>query len=311
MSTSSLINRVIFVIAAFFVLGNAAAVTAQRTAAKPKATPKPAEKSIVFAVLNDGKVLEPIAHIEGGKLTETVDGSDESTLVKAFTDKYYKAGSSYRLIFGGSNSGTVAVAADNSPMECGPNMAQATTTSTRATLKGKVMALATNFVTKKPGSGVRRLPTWPERNEIDAAIRAEYSKNQIEIKKLDYHNLTALDVDGDKKAELVGSYWVENDPKSRILLFFIAEKGADGKYAMRFSDLRSIKEDEVMSGDIASLDDGVYHELLLDVLDYDNDGVSEIFTYVQSFEGAGFNVYKRGKDGWSRAFEGTNYHCGY
>jgi hypothetical protein len=118
-------------------------------------------------------------------------------------------------------------------------------------------------------------------------------------------------VNGDKKAELVGSYWVENEPKARTLMFFIAEKGTDGKYAMRFSDLRAIKEEEVMSGDITSLDDGVYHELLLDVFDYDGDGVSEVFTYVRSFEGASFYAYKREADGWKRVFEGSNYHCGY
>lgn len=280
----------------------------QRTPAKP--APKQTAKPIIFAVLNDGKMLEPIAYVEKGKLAEPVDGSDSSEILTAFSGQYYKAGTSYRLIFGGANAGSVTVDKFDR-MECGPNMAMATTASTRANLKGNVMGLATNVVAKKTGSGVRRLPTWPERNEIDALVRAEYAKNQVEIKKLDYHNLTALDVNGDKKADLVGSFWVENDPKARVLLFFIAEKGADGKYALRYSELRAIKESEVMSGDITHLDEGVYHELLLDAFDYDGDGVSEIFTYVRSFEGAGFYVYRRGADKWTREFEGSNYHCGY
>lgn len=281
--------------------------SAQRTAKPaPKATPK----QIIFAVLNDGKMLEPIAYVEKGKLAEPVDGSDTADLIKAFSDQFYKHNATYRLIFGGANAGTVTVAA-NEAMECGPNMAMVSTASTRATLKGNVMALATNATVRKTGSGVRRLPTWPERNEIDALVRAEYAKNQVEIKKLDYHNLTALDVNGDKKADLVGSFWVENEPKSRTLLFFIAEKATDGRYSIRFSELRAIKEDEVMSGDITHLDEGVYHELLLDAFDYDGDGVSEIFTYVRSFEGAGFNVYRRQADKWTREFEGSNYHCGY
>ena len=66
-----------------------------------------------------------------------------------------------------------------------------------------------------------------------------------------------------------------------------------------------------MSGEIKAVDDGIYNELLLDVFDTDSDGTSEVFTYVQSFEGAGFNIYRRNGSKWMKAFEGSNYHCGY
>jgi hypothetical protein len=55
----------------------------------------------------------------------------------------------------------------------------------------------------------------------------------------------------------------------------------------------------------------VYHELLLDVYDYDGDGKNEIFTYEQSFEGAGFTAYKKSGSKWTKAIEVANYHCGY
>ncbi len=268
-------------------------------------------RPIIFAVLNDGKLIEPIAHIENGKLSEAVNGSDDSGLIEKFNKTYYRTKSSYRLIFGGANTGTVTVTGSDAGMECGPNLAQVTTATKRTPLKGKVMALATNAPAAKPGSGMRRMPTWPERNEIDVLVRATFSANSVEVKKLDYHNLTALDLDNDKKAEFVGSFWAENEPKSRTLLFFIAERNAEGKLELVHTDLRAIKEDEVMSGDITSLDDGIYHELLLDVFDYDGDGTSEIFTYVQAFEGSGFNVYKRMGGKWTKIFEGSNYHCGY
>lgn len=279
----------------------------QRTPVKPASGVKP----IIFAVLNDGQIIEPIAHIENGKLSETVNGSDESSLIEKFNKTYYGAKNSYRLIFGGANAGTVTVKGSDSGMECGPNLAQVSVVTKKTPLKGKVMALATNAPALKPGSGVRRMPTWPERNEIDVLIRAEFANHSVETNKLDYHNLTALDVNNDKKAELVGSFWVENDPGSRTLLFFIAERGADGKLELVHTDLRTIKEDEVMSGDITALDQGIYHELLLDVFDHDGDGTSEIFTYVQAFEGSGFNVYKRMGGKWTKIFEGSNYHCGY
>lgn len=272
---------------------------------------KPAVKPIIFAVLNDGQLLEPIALVANGKLSEPVNGSDENSLIQKFNASYYGPNASYRLIFGGANAGTVTVNSSDAGVECGPNLARVTTSSTKAELKGKLMALATNAPAGKGTYGVRRRPTWPERNEVDALVRAEFAKNNVEVRKLDYHNLTALDVNGDKKAELVGSFWAENGPKSRTLLFFVAERGTDGKLAIVHSDLRTIKEDEVMNGEIASLDEGVYHELLLDVFDYDRDGTAEIFTYVQAFEGAGFNAYKRIGAKWSKVYEFSNYHCGF
>jgi hypothetical protein len=94
-------------------------------------------------------------------------------------------------------------------------------------------------------------------------------------------------------------------------LFFIAEKAANGKYQFGYSSFSQINQEDVMSNDIKSLDDGTLHEVLLDVFDYDNDGVGEIFTYTPSFEGAGFTTYKRANGKWKKAFDDANYHCGY
>ena len=66
-----------------------------------------------------------------------------------------------------------------------------------------------------------------------------------------------------------------------------------------------------MSGDIKNIDEGVYHELLLDVFDVNGDGVAEVFTNTASFEGAGFGVYSRAGNKWTKVFDGSNYHCGY
>jgi hypothetical protein len=135
--------------------------------------------------------------------------------------------------------------------------------------------------------------------------------SQSAAKDLKYHNLTALDVDGDGSIEFVGTFWVETGATTRALLFFIAGKGSDGKYALGFKDFRVIEQKEVMSSDIKDVDTGVYHERLLDIFDIDNDGTAEVLTYIQSFEGAGFNAYKRSGGKWSNVFEGSNYHCGY
>jgi hypothetical protein len=173
------------------------------------------------------------------------------------------------------------------------------------------MGLATNAPLKSGKVSFRRKPTTEEREEIETLVKAEYSKQNVSPRALRYHNLTGLDLDGDGVAEFVGSYWTEIDKLSRGLVFFIARKGPNGKYGFGHREYRKVDQADVMSGDITSIDDGVYHELLLDVYDYDGDGLSEVFTYIQAFEGATFNVYRESKGTWSRVFEDTNYHCGY
>lgn len=272
-------------------------------------------KPIIFAVVNNGEWVEPIAFIEKGKLTAPVGGDAEAKDLLAFTNSYYKPKSSYRLIFGGANAGTATISSSNPKADCSKNMAQVSVTS-KTKLSGFLMALATDAAaTKKAVSGLRRKPTWAERNEIDTLARAGFTNQKVSaaaLKTMNYHNLTALDVNNDKKAELVGSFWVNTSDKERGLLFFIAEKNASGKFEINFSEYRIVKQDEVMSGEIKALDTGgYYHELLLDAYDYDNDGSGEVFTYVPGFEGAGFYAYKRTNGKWERAFESSNYHCAF
>jgi hypothetical protein len=281
--------------------------------AKPKAAAAP--KTVVFAVLNDGKVLEPIGYVANGKITAAVDAAAEAAAIRSFHRSYYKPSSSYKLVFGGVHAGSVAVRSADASAECTRHTAQAEFTSAKARLRGNVMALATTSSASLKGSGIRRLPTAAERSEIETAVR-EYLLTQkvssTAVKNLKYHNLTALDLDTDGTAEFVGTFWVDVSSNSRALLFFIAERSGAEKYSFGFTDFRLIDQKDVMSGEISSVDGGVYHERLLDVLDIDGDGVSEVFTYIQSFEGAGFNVYRRqGAGKWVNVFEGSNYHCGF
>jgi hypothetical protein len=273
-------------------------------------------KPVIFAVVSDGEWVEPIAYIEKGKLIAPVGGDGEQKDLLAFTASYYKPKSSYRLIFGGANAGTAIITSSDPKAECSKNMAQVSINSTKTKLGGFVMALATDAAaTKKAVSGLRRKPNWTERTEIDALVRAEFTKQKVSaaaLKTMNYHNLTALDVNNDKKAELVGSFWVHLSDTERGLLFFIAEKNAGGKYEIGLSQFTTIKQDDVMSGEIKALDTGgYYHELLFDTFDYENDGTGEIFTYGKGFEGAGFYAYKRVNGKWEKVYENSNYHCAF
>ncbi|MDQ2747032.1 MAG: hypothetical protein M3T96_07225, partial [Acidobacteriota bacterium] len=227
------------------------AVVAQKKRPPVKVKAKP----VIFAVLNDGKTIEPFAFIEKGKLTEAAGGDPDS---KIFSNAYYKSKPVYRLIFGGVDDGAAAVKTFDPNAECGKYIADVTAAPVKAKLKGLVMALATDAPVKK-ATGVRRLPTAAERTEVETLVRSEFvkqTKNDNASRDLKYHNLTALDVDGDGKAEIVGSFYLAPSAAERDTLFFIADKGADGKYKFGYSDFHAVKKDDVMSGDLKMLDTG-------------------------------------------------------
>ncbi|CAN5640370.1 hypothetical protein BH24ACI1_BH24ACI1_18490 [soil metagenome] len=296
-------------VSVLFVMVLVSLIAAQRK--RSPAKPKP--KSVIFAVLNDGQTLEPIAAIDKGELVASVGGDSEPKPLTSFVNTYYKPQTTYNLIFGGAMNGKVTVKSSNPNSDCGKNLATVTTQSAKAKLKGMVMGLATNEITLKPVKGVRRLPTAAERTEIESLVRAEFAKQKVSanaLKKLRYYNLTALDLDDDGEAEMVGSFWVESSAKERNILFFIAEKNS-GKYKFGFSEYKKITPDEIMSGDLKDLDTGIGSELLLDALEYNGDTTAEVFTINKAFEGNNFHVYSRQDRKWTRVFEGYNYHCAY
>jgi hypothetical protein len=302
-----------FLVSAIYCLIIFLAVSVSFGQRRTTAKPAPQPKTIVFAVLNDGQTLEPIGLIDKGELTETAGGMDEPKILTAFANIYYKPKTTYNFIFGGAPGGTVTVKSSNTKAECGKSLAQISTVSSKAKIKGLVMGLATNGKTARATS-YRRMPTFPERAEIEALVRAEFTKQGVSanaVKNMDYHNLTALDVDSDGKAELVGTFWAENSDKERNLLFFIAEKDTSGKYVFGHSEYNKVTPDDVMSGDLNDLKDGRGHELLLDVFEFDGDKTAEIFTITQAFEGNNFRVYSKRDGKWMRIFEGYNYHCAF
>lgn len=291
----------IFAAPAIFGQGNAAA-------------PKP----IIFAVLNDGKTLEPIALISKGKLIPASDGGDSLPVLTKFAKTYYRPKTTYQLIFGGASNGTVTVKSSNAKQECSTNQADVVTLGPSGVkLSGFVMGLATNALVNKAEKSFRRQPTPAERDEIERLVRAEFARQKIDasaLTKLNYHNLTAMDANNDGQVELIGTFYLKPTPTSRAVLFFIADKNArSGKYSLNFSEFSKISQDEMMSGaDIEAIDSGIYSQVLLDVLDYNGDKTKEIFTYAPGLEGTSFITYKRNQNGkWIRDFEGANYHCGF
>jgi hypothetical protein len=273
---------------------------------EPSATPR-----IIFAVFDDGNSIEPIAIVEDGKMEQPVNGSDDGEGLRTFSDTYYQPKASYDLIYGAKVAGKVMVIKSNLDSDCGATTAQVRTSSQKIKLKGFEMALATTIKPAKIGSGVRRAASTAEKIAIEKLVVKEFQKNKVSVKGMKLVKLTCIDVDDNKVNEFVGTYTVSPSTKERALLFFIATKLKTGTYAIKYSELERIKQDEVMSGDIRDVDNGIYQEMLLDFLDTDDDGIAELFTVKDSFEGVGYNSYKLKGGKWERVLEGAIYHCGY
>ena len=291
--------------AAFFVVTPAAA--------QKKETPKNGgqTRSIVFAV-HDGKWIEPIGII--GATGEFGDESEEPEDMKVFATTYYKPKAVYPLIFGGSKAGTVTVVKSRIGTECGGSSADATVASSTAKLSAMVMGLATNVKLPGDGTSYRRRPTPVERTAVERLVRAEFNKNGAStaaVKNLRYHNLTGVDIDNDDMPEFIGSYWIAPTAKERRLLFFIAERKGDSDLELSHSEHSVIGEEDMMSGDLKDLEAGLGAELLIDLLDYNRDGVREIFTIGRAFEGNNYYVYKRDGAKWTKVHENYVYRCAF
>lgn len=287
-------------------------IVVQKT--KPAVVQKAKSLKTIFAVVSDGKQIEPISFIENSKLKPIVVDISQAKGKTDFVKNHYQPKTKYTLIFGGQNVGTATVTKDLAETDCASNQADVSLTSSKVKPKGFLMALATDATPKKNVKGVRALPTSSERAEIEKLVMAEMKGKNVPIKntgELRYHNLTKIDVDSNGNPEFVGTYWYNTGDKKRSLLFFIAEKDAEGNITIPFKEFGEMEEKDVMSGDIKDLDNGIYHELLIDMFDYDSDGVSEIFTMSQAFEGSNFYAYKRENGKWTKVLETFNYHCAY
>jgi hypothetical protein len=167
---------------------------------------------------------------------------------------------------------------------------------------------------RKEATTFRRAPAPSEKAEIEILVRKEFKKNgagDALVKTLRFHNFTALDINGDGTPEFVGSYWIAPTAAERRRLFFIAEGAPGGSIALTHSEHDVVKAEDVMTNDLKDLDGGRGSELLLDVLDTDGDGVKEIFTIGQGFEGNNYYAYKRTAGKWVKAFDIYRYRCAF
>jgi hypothetical protein len=293
--------------------------------ASPRASASPQQQAaktgrdaVVFIVTKDGTgdaQVEPVAVIDGrGALAEPALESGDGA-PSAFLARHYRAGAKYRLIFGGAEAGSLTIRAAT-PAECSPNTASADIVPASLKLGGGVMALATDGAHAPRAQASRRAPTAAERaaafgvaKQFLAGKRVSASAVERGTKTL---NLTATDLDGDGREELIGSYVVKVSPKVRDTLFLVAAPQGRGFRAALTKYARVNAREMMDPSMIDNIGEGALGtELYVEQLDADGDGVGEVFTLSLSFEGTTYRAYKRQRGVWRAAYENYSYRCAY
>ncbi len=272
---------------------------------------------ILFAVAGEGATptIDPVALVGGGKYVypEGAGGIDEA--LAKFAADYYREGRKYRVISGGGEAGTLTVKRSHVADEC--FRAGADVEMQSPVKVGRVfLALATDSETFGRGATTtRRAPTDAERAaalKLAAAVMRQKRAPAAALKTLESINLTAADLDGDGRAELIGSFRTRQGKSARHLLFLIAEpQGATYKTGHAVYEHIAAKDlmDPSLIDEVGNA--GFLSEILVDYVDLDGDRVSEVVSTASSFEGQGYQIYKRAGGRWQKVYEGANYRCAY
>jgi hypothetical protein len=297
---------------------SAAILLAGLSAPAQRRAPARANAATLFQVSAepDGVQIEPVVRVVNGRLTDIVD-TGKGPLNRQLAGSLYKPGRQLAVIFGGGRAGTLTVKPKLPAGECSPTAANVTLDAPAVKLGLNVFALATDSQTLGRPAPARRAPTPEERaagNKLAADLYRQKGVPADRAAAFDTINLTATDLDGDGTFELIGTFKLKRTPVISDMLFLIAEPhGAD--FRAGFANYEKVDKatlDETNEEAFASVGPaGFLFEVLLDQLDVDGDGASEVFTRMLSFEGVHFNVYKKSAGRWQLIKELSNYHCAY
>ena len=289
---------------------------AARTAAtRQEGGHKAATLFAVYGMQPPNYYMVPFVIIEGGQFKQPIAGDSDADELSRFTSAYYSKGKKYRVLFGGGEAGSLTVKKSNKDEECSRSSADVALQST-ARLNRNVMALATDSPSLGAVKGTRRPPTAGERAALMPLVRAAFKEKGLPaalLPSLTTLNLTALDLDGDGRGELVGSFVAKKAGRgaARYALSLFAEPQGNS-YRTNVLQFDKFTDADLMSGsDLTAIDNGVYVERLVDALDLDGDGASEVITEKDGLEGDSYFIYKKQGGKWNQVYEFSNYRCAF
>jgi len=246
--------------------------------------------TVVFCVtkFEEQVTLDPIVIYNNGQYSNPLPDED-ADFIRQVEAKYLRKGQKHRVIFGGAEAGTVTV---GDRQEFG--LTTSATMQSSIKLNNEVNALATSSPTLGTKQNSRRSPTTEERAAMMKLMSDALKLKKVGasvIAKAQVNNITAIDLDGDGKAELIGSFALGQENLPAHGLFLIAEQ-QNGQYQ------------SAVTWYFKGSEENSQQRRLIDVLDLDGDGVAEVFVKGSYYESTDFIIYKKVKGVWKSVYQG-------
>ena len=258
------------------------------------------QTAVVFAVSAESSEgsMDAVVMVDGKQLRPPYS-DEQKDKQKSFGNKYFAVGKVYRLIFGGGEAGTVTV---KKWSEGCNNIHAEVTPTTSARLGGKVMALATTSQTLGKRPSARRAATDSERAQVMTLMKSIYSQRRTPaslIGSIKVTNITATDLDGDGKYEIIASFTLAAKNKfERDLFLFAHQQGG----AMRADFVKFQAYQPPPETFLSSID-------FIDQLDLDGDGGGEVFATQGGFDGYALLIFKRVGGRWRQVYDMIGDAC--
>jgi hypothetical protein len=148
--------------------------------------------------------------------------------------------------------------------------------------------------------------TSAEREAVMTLVKSIYRRNRTSnalLRSLKVGNLTATDLNNDGQFEVIGDFQIASPSDSitgaRRDLFLIATPNGAGGYRAEFANFQSYKMDSGFGRGFG----------FADQLDMDGDGIAEVVTIDEGFDGYGYSIYKKQRGTWRRVYSGTGDAC--
>jgi hypothetical protein len=249
---------------------------------------------------SDGN-MDAVLLIENGKFLQPYPEYNEPAQRK-FASDYFAPGKKYRVTFGGGEVGSATV--KSSDKGCN-NIHAVALMEDNGKIPAHLSALATDSDSLGSTPTARRAPSDAEREAVMKLVTQTYRSRGATpalLRTLKTTNLTATDLDGDGKFELIGSFVIETKAKARRDLLLIAEPlGANA--ATFKAALVNFQSYKLPSEGFDSAVDFV------DQLDLDGDGVAEVFVQNHGFDAYGYSIYKKSGGRWRQVYTTTGDAC--
>jgi hypothetical protein len=262
-----------------------------------------AKPATLVCVISKGDLQEPqnmdaVVIVENGKLKHPYAEYNEAAQTK-FANQYFRTGAKYRVTFGGGEVGSAIV--KSSGTGCN-NIHASAMLEDSGRIPPRLSGLATNSDHLGRQPSARRAPTQEERAAMMDLVNRIYRSHQTPrnlLRLISTTNMTATDLNGDGKFEMIGSFVLQTVSKARRDLFVIADPvGKDFKVVFeKFQSYRLPPEQFDSAIDF------------VDQLDLDGDGVGEVFVQQHGFDAYGYSIYKRVKGRWTQVFTATGDAC--